>query len=544
MKIISTQGLLIIFVENHPMKRLLLIVSLLLAGSTTAAQPHQTTVEPLPNEKWWGGFVALGRHMPFAQELQEQDMAANNLNNQVVPLMLSSEGRYIWSEKPFRFEVSGGRLRLSSDHEELVPIKAGDNLREAFAAASAAHFPPSGQIPEPLFFSMPQYNTWIELVYDQNQHDVLNYARQVVKHGFPKGVFMIDDNWQRYYGNFDFKAERFPDPRGMIDSLHGMGFRVMLWIAPFVSPDSPEFREAERKGYLLRTKAGKTAIIRWWNGFSACYDTTNPDAMDCLRAKLEENQARYGTDGFKFDGGDISYMQGQEYAFHDTTADTNVFMQRWAELGMDFPYNELRACWKMGGQAVVQRLGDKNYSWEDLQCLIPDMTAAGVLGYAFTCPDMIGGGQFGSFIGVKEFDEELIVRSAQVHAMMPMMQFSVAPWRILSPENTAICAQAARLHEQFGPYILELAHHAARTGEPIVRNMEYQYPHAGMLDCRDQFMLGDRYLVAPMVVRGTSRTVQLPAGTWKDDLGMQFEGPVQISIEVPLDRLPYFERIK
>ncbi|WP_295938849.1 glycoside hydrolase family 31 protein [uncultured Alistipes sp.] len=526
------------------MHKLLIVVSLLLAGCTLATQSYNTTVEPLPQEKWWGGFVALGHRMPYVQDLPEHDMSAENLNNQIVPLMLSSEGRYIWSEEPFRFEVRDGRLHLRSDHEKLAPVKAGSTLREAYAAASAAHFPPSGQIPEPLFFSMPQYNTWIELVYDQNQHDIMNYARQVISHGFPKGVFMIDDNWQRYYGNFDFKAERFPDPRGMIDSLHDMGFRVMLWVAPFVSPDLPEFREAQKKGYLLRTKQGRTAIIHWWNGFSACYDTTNPEAMAYLSSKLRENQARYGTDGFKFDGGDISYMQGEQYAFHDPDADINIFMQRWAELGMSFRFNELRACWKMGGQPIVQRLGDKNYSWEDLQRLIPDMTAAGLLGYAYTCPDMIGGGQFGSFTGVERFDEELIVRSAQVHALMPMMQFSVAPWRILGPANTEICAKAARLHEQFGPYILEMAHHAARTGEPIVRAMEYQYPHAGMLDCRDQFMLGDRYLVAPMVTPGNTRDIRLPAGRWRDDLGEVFEGPKQIRAQVAPDRLPYFERIE
>lgn len=84
----------------------------------------------------------------------------------------------------------------------------------------------------------------------------MRYARKAVENGFPQGIFMIDDNWQNDYGNFDFKASRFPDPRGMIDSLHAMGFRVMLWISPYVSPDSPEFRELERKGYLLKTRRG------------------------------------------------------------------------------------------------------------------------------------------------------------------------------------------------------------------------------------------------------------------------------------------------
>lgn len=39
---------------------------------------------------------------------------------------------------------------------------------------------------------------------------------------------MIDDNWQEDYGKWDFHPGRFPNPKAMIDSLHQMGFKVML----------------------------------------------------------------------------------------------------------------------------------------------------------------------------------------------------------------------------------------------------------------------------------------------------------------------------
>jgi Alpha-glucosidases, family 31 of glycosyl hydrolases len=142
-----------------------------------------------------------------------------------------------------------------------------------------------------------------------------------------------------------------------------------------------------------------------------------------------------------------------------------------------------------------------------------------------------------------KLDQELIVRSCQVHAMMPMMQFSVAPWRILNKENLAICQKFARLHESLGKYILQLAHHSSQSGEPMVQPMEYAFPHEGFIDCKDQFMLGDKYMVAPMVTKGTKRTIKLPKGIWKDDLGNNFKGPLILEQEVPLDRLPYFERV-
>lgn len=53
----------------------------------------------------------------------------------------------------------------------------------------------------------------------------------------------------------------------------------MVWISPFVSADSDEYRVLEAKGYLIKEKGKNTpAIISWWNGKSACYDLTNPEA--------------------------------------------------------------------------------------------------------------------------------------------------------------------------------------------------------------------------------------------------------------------------
>lgn len=513
---------------------------------TAAAQTHTTKIAPLQGEKWWGGLVALGDKMPFAKDTPWYDMSRNNRNNQIVPLMLSSEGRYLWSDYPFRFQMRNDTLVVESDYEKVEPTKVGTTLREAYRGAAEAHFPPTGKLPEEIFFSKPQYNTWIELMYNQNQADIEKYAEEVMKHNFPTGIFMIDDNWQKYYGNFDFKPEKFPDPKGMIERLHADGFKVMVWVCPFVSPDSPEYRLLRKKGFLIKEKkSGQPAMIRWWNGVSACYDMTNPEAVDYLTQQLKGAQEKYGIDGFKFDAGDVAYMNG-DFLFHDEGTNVCDFSMKWAEMGLRFPYNELRTSFKLGAQPLVQRLGDKAYSWGSSQLLIPDMVAAGLLGHLYTCPDMIGGGEFSSFLNVDaaHFDQELIVRSCQIHAFMPMMQFSVAPWRILDREHLEICARYARFHEEMGDYILSVARESARSGEPMVRSMEYAFPHRGFIGCSDQFMLGDRYMVAPMVTRGYERTVRLPRGVWKDDEGRKFRGPKTIRIEVPIGRLPYFERIK
>lgn len=374
----------------------------------------------------------------------------------------------------------------------------------------------------------------------------MHYADQVIACDFPTGIFMIDDNWQKDYGNFEFKPETFPNPKGMIDYLHKKDFMVMLWVCPFVSPDSPEYRDLAQKGYLIKDSSGESpALFTWWNGVSACYDMTNPAAVANIKSKLDLLCGQYGVDGFKFDAGDISYMHG-DYTYFDPKANANTFSEAWAKLGLDYKFNELRTSWKLGGEALVQRLGDKDYSWNACELLIPDLATAGLLGHPYTCPDMIGGGQFGSFINIdsNSFDQELIVRSSQIHALMPMMQFSVAPWRILDQEHLAACREAALLHESFGDYILTLAKESSKSGEPILRNMEYAYPHQGFVECKDQFMLGERYLVAPMIEKGNKRQVMLPKGRWKSDDGKVYRGGKTIEIDVPLNRLPYFEKLK
>ena len=101
----------------------------------------------------------------------------------------------------------------------------------------------------------------------------------------------------------------------------------------------------------------------------------------------------------------------------------------------------------------------------------------------------------------------------------------------------------AQLHVQKSPYILACAHETARTGEPIVRSLEYEFPHQGYEQVHDQFMLGSRLMVAPMTTPGTSRTIVLPPGHWRDDQGRVFRGRRTIQQQVPLWRLPYFERL-
>ncbi|MEX0680531.1 MAG: glycoside hydrolase family 31 protein [Balneolales bacterium] len=518
-----------------------LILSLFLLLTTGWAQESvETEINIMEDEYWWVGVVNHGHHFPLSDGY-EADLNGYIYGNQAQPVLLSSKGRSVWSSEPFRIEVNGNRIYLTKSSGEFILQEHGRSLKEAYLGVSRQFFPSTGEMPHESLFLQPQYNTWIELTYDQNQEDILKYARDIIDNGFPPGVIMIDDNWQRSYGDWEFRSERFDDPKAMVQELHEMGFKVMVWVCPFVSPDTEIYRDLRNRDLLLKDEEGHPKIVRWWNGQSALLDLTQPEAEDWFLERLHYLEDAYGVDGFKLDAGDPEYYVN---AIAHRNVSPNEHSRLFARIGLHFPLNEYRATWKMGGQPLAQRLRDKGHSWDDLNMLIPHILTQGISGYAFTCPDMIGGGLMGSFRNLEAVDQELIVRSAQTHALMPMMQFSVAPWRVLDQEHLNAVKKAIDLRAQFTDQIMKLSRYAADTGEPIVRHLEYEFPGLGYANVSDQFLLGDSIMVAPVLQPGQdSRDIIIPPGSWKSADGDIVKGPATITKPTPLDEIPYFTRI-
>ncbi|MDD2216032.1 MAG: glycoside hydrolase family 31 protein [Eubacteriales bacterium] len=537
---------------NDPMKIICTIGLFAILGLTCVRAQDSTNMVRIEDDEFWYGFaVNEGEKMPFP-EGYNADLNGNIYGNQASPLLLSSKGRYIWSEDPFAFKIENGQIILSNNLSAIKTGKSGASLREAYTFVSGHFFPTEGKNPDISLFTSPQYNTWIELIYDQNQEDILQYAHDIIKNGFPPGVLMIDDNWAPYYGRFEFRKDRFPNAKAMVEELHELGFKVMLWISPFIRPDSEEGRFLMKNKWVVMDNGGnkdlkwgnsvKPAIVEWWNGFSMVMDFTNPDASDWFHQQLEAMVKEYGIDGFKFDAGDSQYYAGNAVTYKKVNP--NEHTRLWGEFGLKYPLNEYRAMWKMGGAPLVERLRDKLHTWDDLGKLIPHITTAGLLGYPFTCPDMIGGGSFESFIDTNsnKLSQDLIVRSAQCHALMPMMQFSVAPWRVLDDKHLEAVKKAVKIREAFVPEILRLVRNSAKTGEPIVTNMEFRFPNQGFSHCKDQFMLGENTLVAPIITGSNTRTVYLPKGKWVDYKGKKRKGGRKYEYTAEIDEIIWFKK--
>ncbi len=246
---------------------------------------------------------------------------------------------------------------------------------------------------------------------------------------------------------------------------------------------------------------------------------------------------------FKLDGADFGAYDLRDRCAFDPKATSGSLNNGYCAYALKHRFCEIRNTWRMQQIPVVVRLHDKKHEWSALDRIVADMIGAGLLGQPFICPDMVGGGDWVAFIPGSPFEQELFIRSAQIHALCPMMQISASPWRVLDAEHQAMFSNVLALRQKFAQRIADLAEKAGKDGEPILRNLEYNYPGIGYVGIIDEFMMGEDLLVAPVLRRGArSRKVVLPPGKWNADDGRVYDGPTTVEVAAPLSRLPHFER--
>ena len=430
--------------------------------------------------------------------------------------------------------ISGVNLHLSVVFES-NPVRAYQHL-----IRRTGH--PEGMPPAELFIK-PTWTTWARYKTNVNQAMVLNFADEIIQHGFPHGVLEIDDRWQVHYGDISFDSTRFPDPKGMIEQLHAKGFKVTAWVIPFLDSESDAFVDGKNKGYLVRQQNGEPYLVTWWQGQGGLLDASNPSALEWFRVRLEGLRAETGLDGYKFDAGEAAFYPDD--AIGADLIQPNEYTQRYiAFIARNFSLTEVRSGWMNQRAPIFFRQWDKWTTWgldNGLHSVLTGILSLGLTGYPFILPDMVGGNEYDN----DHADAELMIRWTQLNALLPAMQFSLAPWE-RGEECNALCLRYTNLHSQYAPRILALAAEAVETGTPIIRPVWWlAMDDERALTCDDQFLLGNDILVAPVVKQGDRmRNIFLPPGRWREHWsGQIFEGD-QVLVDYPaaLDCLPFFER--
>jgi len=432
-----------------------------------------------------------------------------------------------------------------------------------------------------------------------DQASVLSYAEEIVSHGFPRAHLEIDDKWSVAYGDLEFDPMKFPDPAGMVQELHHLGFKVTLWLTPFAALDSDAFDEGAVAGHWIReARSGTPVTVTWWQGRGALLNLDDGDACEWMERRLRKLASEVGIDGFKFDAGEGVFVPP------GCGIDTNAYAAAWARFAARFGGGgEVRCAASSQDAGLWLRAFDKDSSWghaNGLRSMIITALQHGVLGYPFVLPDMVGGNAYseemmadddgGGGEGAHDCrtskrspscgsgnvsidrashddassgelearlsvasdlfhgsipDRELYIRWCFASALLPAVQFSIAPWQY-DAETVEACRKALSLRARFLPEIERLAARAIDIGEPIVRPLWWHAPKDRVsFEVDDEFMLGDNILVAPVLEPDArSRAIYLPSGQWVGREGFMHTGPCWLEkYPVELDELAIFKLV-
>ena len=126
------------------MRKFCFIISALLCTLTLQAQQQQTKqTNLLTSEKWW----ASGQY-PTMLDNSKQCI------DKKFTLLVSSAGRYIWSQTPFSAYCNNGQLITTSDQKVEI-VSAGKTLKEAYITAHYKHLSKNNQTVDKSIFRRP-----------------------------------------------------------------------------------------------------------------------------------------------------------------------------------------------------------------------------------------------------------------------------------------------------------------------------------------------------------------------------------------------------
>lgn len=374
------------------------------------------------------------------------------------------------------------------------------------------------------------------------------------------------------YDDFTFAPDGlWPDPKGMIDELHDLGIRLVLWQIPVMKKLESPHPQHERdkaymveKGYCVQEADGRPYNVRpFWFHDGLLWDVTHEEGVQWWLEKRAYLLDDLGIDGFKTDGGE--HMWGRDLRFANGRKGDELW-NLYPNLYAGAYYNFARQ--KRNGDALTfsragftgaqafpcHWAGDENSTWEAFRASIVAGLSAGLAGISFW------GWDLGGFSGEIP-TAELYLRSAAMATFCPIMQYHSeynarrkpsrdrTPWNIQARSGDERVIPTfrtfAHLRMNLLPYILSEAWQSSQTGIPLMRPLVLEFPDDGNGRFYPyQYLFGSSLLVAPVVAPGSQTwPVYLPPGDWYDFWsGERHSGAQVVECAVPWDRIPVFVR--
>ncbi|MCB0655946.1 MAG: DUF5110 domain-containing protein [Saprospiraceae bacterium] len=461
-----------------------------------------------------------------------------------------------------------------------IASEAGDVLSYYFIA---------GQTPDAIIHGYRQltgkapimplwsYGFWQSRERYKTQNELMSTVRTFRAKHIPLDNIVQDWSYwkEAEWGSQEFDASRFPDPEGMIDSLHSLyhahfmisvwpkfyegipayeSFNKRHWLYPrniakqtrdwiaqgYTSTFYDAFNAEAREGFweLLQSKLFDKGVDAWW------LDATEPDIHS--NATMEERKrlispTAMGPGAVYFNAYPIMNARGiYEGQRRDSPGQRVFILTRSAFAGQQ---RYAAATWS----------GDIASRWHDFKDQIPAGINFSLSGIPYWTMD-IGGfaverrNEHAQGEALEEW-REMNARWYQFGAFCPLFrshgQFPFREIYNLAPEDDPTyqaMLRFDRLRYRLLPYLYSVGAMVHFDDYTIMRGliMDYGYDPK-VADIGDQYMFGPGIMVNPVTdYQARERQVYLPEGRpWYDFyLGTMYQGGQSTTIRAPLEEIP------
>ncbi|HHD2786411.1 TPA: glycoside hydrolase family 31 protein [Clostridium perfringens] len=397
-----------------------------------------------------------------------------------------------------------------------------------------------------------------------SQEEVRELVKTFEEKDIPLDVVYLDIDYMDGFRVMTFKTPNFDDAAGLISDLKEKGIRTITIIDPGVKVDEeyPVFKRGKEGNHFTKKLDGEMFIGAVWPGDSAFPDFSNNDCREWWKSELKKFISEHGMDGIWNDMNEPCVFNNDHKTMLETclhNSDNGViehkeFHNRYGfemsrcskEAQEELHPNErgfsmTRATYAGGQRYSSVWTGDNMSLWSQMRMSISMNANLGISGFSFVGNDVSGFGLDSS--------EELFIRWMEMGPFIPifrnhsnMYTRRQEPWAF-GPRAEKIAKKSIELRYEFLPYIYDLYYISHKEGLPIFRPMIMEYEKdMNLLNMREQFMLGENMIVAPVLYEGErSKTVYLPKGSWFNYFTMEkLQGGKWYKLPCELDEILVF----
>ncbi|MDK0952071.1 glycoside hydrolase family 31 protein [Clostridium perfringens] len=397
-----------------------------------------------------------------------------------------------------------------------------------------------------------------------SQEELRELVKTFEEKDIPLDVVYLDIDYMDGFRVMTFKTPNFDDAAGLISDLKEKGIRTITIIDPGVKVDEEYdvFKRGKEGNHFTKKLDGEMFIGAVWPGDSAFPDFSNKDCREWWKSELKKFISEHGMDGIWNDMNEPCVFNNDHKTMLETclhNSDNGViehkeFHNRYGfemsrcskEAQEELHPNErgfsmTRATYAGGQRYSSVWTGDNMSLWSQMRMSISMNANLGISGFSFVGNDVSGFGLDSS--------EELFVRWMEMGPFIPifrnhsnMYTRRQEPWAF-GPRAEKIAKKSIELRYELLPYIYDLYYISHKEGLPIFRPMIMEYEKdMNLLNMREQFMLGENMLVAPVLYEGErSKTVYLPRGIWFNYFTMEkLQGGKWYKLPCELDEILVF----